>query len=83
MSSTAAYSRVKVNYNDLIVGKTYRIINEWYTYNYMNSCMEIYNGEYVKNFKINDNTTVVFLVNGREKYVSSVNDFYLIDDNNI
>lgn len=73
--------RKKVDPDDLIVGKTYRIINQWYTYNYTNSCMEIYIGEYVRKFQINDNIHVVFLVNGREKYVSSVNEFYLVEDN--
>jgi hypothetical protein len=68
----------KVNYDELIVGREYRIINEWYAYNYMNPCVEIFIGEYVKKFQINENITVVFLVNGYNKYISSVNKFYLI-----
>ena len=74
--------RKKVHHDDLIVGKIYRVINEWYTYNYMNSCMEIYTGEYVRKNQINNNIHVVFLVNGREKYVNSVNDFYLVEEDN-
>jgi hypothetical protein len=68
----------KVNYDELIVGREYRVINEWYAYNYMNSCMEVFTGEYVRKNQINDNIHVIFLVNGREKYVSSVNKFYLM-----
>jgi len=30
--------------------------------------------------KINNNIHLVFLVNGREKYVNSVNDFYLVEE---
>jgi hypothetical protein len=46
----------------------------------MNDCMEIFTGEYVRKNKINNNIHLVFLVNGREKYVNSVNDFYLVED---
>jgi hypothetical protein len=74
-------TRERINPDDLIVGRTYRVINQWYAYNYMNECVEIYTGEYVKKIHINDNITIVFLVNGREKYVNSVNNFYLVDDN--
>jgi hypothetical protein len=72
--------RTKVLYDDLVVGETYRIVNQWYAYNYMNDCMEIFTGEYVRKNKINNNIHLVFLVNGREKYVNSVNDFYLVED---
>jgi hypothetical protein len=76
--------RKKVLHDELIVGKMYRIVNQWYAYNYMNDCMEIFTGEYIRKNQINNNTHIVFLVNGREKYVSSVNDFYLVeDDSNI
>lgn len=70
--------RKKVSYDDLVVGETYRIVNQWYAYNYMNQCMEIFTGEYIRKNKINNNIHLVFLVNGREKYVNSVNDFYLV-----
>ena len=50
----SSFQRKKVDPADLIVGKTYRIINQWYTYNYTNSCMEMYIGEYVRKFQIND-----------------------------
>jgi len=76
-------NREKVEPDDLIVGNTYRVINEWYAYNYMNSCMEIFTGEYVRKNQVNNNIHVVFLVNGREKYVSSVNEFYLLDNQNL
>lgn len=72
--------RKKVDHNDLIVGKTYRIINQWYAYNYMNECMEIFTGEYVRKFYINNNIHIVFLVNEREKYVNSINEFYLVEE---
>jgi hypothetical protein len=72
--------RKKLHHDDLIVGKIYRIVNQWYAYNYMNDCLEIFTGEYVRKNQINNNIHVVFLVNGREKYVSSVNDFYLVED---
>lgn len=72
--------RTKLLYDDLVVGETYRIVNQWYAYNYMNDCMEIFTGEYVRKNKINNNIHLVFLVNGREKYVNSVNDFYLVED---
>jgi len=71
--------RKKVSYDDLVVGETYRIVNQWYAYNYMNQCMEIFTGEYIRKNKINNNIHLVFLVNGREKYVNSVNDFYLVE----
>jgi hypothetical protein len=71
--------RTKLLYDDLVVGETYRIVNQWYAYNYMNDCMEIFTGEYVRKNKINNNIHLVFLVNGREKYVNSVNDFYLVE----
>ena len=74
-------TREKVHHNELVVGRTYRVVNEWYSHNYMNDCMEIYNGDYIRKFQINNNITVVFLVNGREKYVNSVNNFYLVQDN--
>jgi hypothetical protein len=73
--------RKKVLPDDLVLGKTYRIVNQWYAYNYMNDCMEIFTGEYARKNQINDNIHLVFLVNGREKYVSSVNDFYLLEHN--
>lgn len=72
--------RKKVDHDDLIVGKTYRIINQWYAYNYMNECMEIFTGEYVRKFYINNNIHIVFLVNEREKYVNSINEFYLVEE---
>lgn len=72
--------RKKVHHDDLIVGKTYRIINQWYAYNYMNECMEIFTGEYLRKFSINNNIHVVFLVNEREKYVNSINEFYLVEE---
>jgi len=72
--------RKKVLPDDLVLGKTYLIVNQWYAYNYMNDCMEIFTGEYARKNQINDNIHLVFLVNGREKYVSSVNDFYLVED---
>jgi hypothetical protein len=68
----------KVSYDELVVGREYRVINEWYAFNYMNSCMEIFTGEYVRKNQINDNIHIIFLVNGCEKYVNSVNKFYLI-----
>jgi hypothetical protein len=74
-------TREKVKPDDLIVGETYRIVNQWYAYNYMNDCMEIFMGEYLRKNQINNNIHLVFLVNGREKYVSSVNDFYLLEHN--
>ena len=70
-----------VSYDELIVGEKYRIINEWYAYHYMNPCMEIFTGEYIKQIQINENITCVFLVNGKEKYICSVNKFYLIPKN--
>ena len=70
----------KVDHDDLIVGKTYRIISQWYAYNYMNECMEIFTGEYVRKFYINNNIHIVFLVNEREKYVNSINEFYLVEE---
>lgn len=73
-------NREKVLYSDLVVGETYRIVNQWYAYNYMNDCMEIFTGEYIRKNQINNNIHLVFLVNGREKYVNSVNDFYLVED---
>ena len=72
-------NREKVLYSDLVVGETYRIVNQWYAYNYMNDCMEIFTGEYIRKNQINNNIHLVFLVNGREKYVNSVNDFYLTE----
>ena len=72
--------RKKVVHDDLIVGKTYRVINQWYAYNYMNECMEIFTGEYVRKFYINNNIHIVFLVNEREKYVNSINEFYLVEE---
>ena len=71
--------RKKVSYDDLVVGETYRIVNQWYAYNYMNQCMEIFTGEYIRKNKINNNIHLVFLVNGQEKYVNSVNYFYLVE----
>jgi len=71
--------REKIEHEELIVGKMYRVINKWYTYNYPNDCMEIFTGEYVRKNQINNNIHVIFLVNGREKYVNSVNDFYLVE----
>jgi hypothetical protein len=47
--------RKKLHHDDLIVGNTYRVINEWYAYNYMNSCTEIYTGEYIRKIQINNN----------------------------
>lgn len=73
-------NRKKVLYDHLVIGKTYRIVNQWYAYNYMNDCMEIFTGEYIRKNKINNNIHLVFLVNGREKYVNSVNDFYLVEE---
>ena len=75
--------RKKVLPDDLVLGQTYRIVNQWYAYNYMNDCMEIFTGEYIRKNHVNNNIHVVFLVNGREKYVSSVNDFYLLDNQNL
>ena len=73
-------NRKKVLYDHLVTGQTYRIVNQWYAYNYMNDCMEIFTGEYIRKNKINNNIHLVFLVNGREKYVNSVNDFYLVEE---
>ena len=73
-------NRKKVLYDHLVIGQTYRIVNQWYAYNYMNDCMEIFTGEYIRKNKINNNIHLVFLVNGREKYVNSVNDFYLVEE---
>ena len=75
--------RKKVLPDDLVLGQTYRIVNQWYAYNYMNDCMEIFTGEYIRKNQVNNNIHVVFLVNGREKYVSSVNEFYLLDNQNL
>lgn len=69
----------KVKCEDLIVGKTYRVFNMWYAYNYMNECMEVFTGQYVKKIQINNNINVIFLVNGYEKCVNGVNDFYLVE----
>ena len=75
--------RKKVLADDLVLGQTYRIVNQWYAYNYMNDCMEIFTGEYIRKNKINNNIHLVFLVNGREKYVNSVNEFYLLENQNV
>jgi hypothetical protein len=37
--------RKKLHHDDLIVGKIYRIVNQWYAYNYMNDCLEIFRHE--------------------------------------
>ena len=71
--------REKVKPDDLIFGKTYRVINKWHAYNCPNDCMEIFTGEYVRKNQLNNHIHIVFLVNRREKYVNSVNDFYLVD----
>lgn len=72
----------KVTPAKLVVGRTYRIINEWYAHNYMNKCLEIFTGAYVKQIQINENITLVFSVNGQEKYVSDANEFYLLSQDN-
>ena len=73
----SSYEKIN-DYNDLVVGQVYRVINEWIAYNYMNSCMEIFNGIFIRKHQVNENIIVVFLVNGCERHVNSVNEFYLI-----